>query len=94
MVEKPGSQVAGDLLELSVKARHKLDAWELVDMGWYKKVFVEVELVESGRRYLAETQVLNPNQQASRVAPSAHRFWLMPRRKFLRLARIERDRVA
>lgn len=92
LIEKQGSQVSGVLLKLSIKARHKFDKWELVDMGWYKKVFVEVELIDSGRRYKAETQVLNPDQHARQTVPSAHRIWLMPRKKFLKQALVERHR--
>lgn len=92
LVKKPGSQVSGVLLRVSVRARHKLDRWELVDMGWYKKVFVEVELIDTGKHYRAETQVLSPDQHAKQIAPSAHRFWLMPKRKFVALARSERSR--
>jgi hypothetical protein len=94
LVEKDGSQVAGVLFRLSIRARHRLDTWELVELGWYKKVFVRVELIDNGRQYIAETQVLRSNQHARQVAPSAHKFWLMPKSKFLKLAQIERDREA
>jgi hypothetical protein len=92
LVKQPGSQVKGVLLRLSIRARHKMDAWELVQMGWYQKEFVEVALVHNGKRYRAETQVLSPSQHATQVAPVRHRFWLMSKQKFLRLARHERDR--
>jgi hypothetical protein len=91
LVKKPGARVTGVLLRLSIKGRHKLDTWELVQMGWYKKEFVEVQLVADGKRYRAETQVLNANQHARQTVPAVHRFWLMSKRKFLRLARTERD---
>jgi hypothetical protein len=92
LVKKPGSQVKGVLLRLSIRARHKMDEWELVQMGWYQKQFVEVELVRNGKRYRAETQVLNPSQHATQVAPVRHPFWLMSKRKFIRLARLARNR--
>ncbi len=87
LVRKPGSQVDGTLLRLSIQARHKLDRWEMVELGWYKKEFVEVELVDTGRHVVAETQVLNDGQHAHEKPPSAHRFWLVPKGKFLKLAR-------
>ena len=92
LVKKPGAQVTGVLLRLSIKARHKMDAWELVQEGWYNKEFVEVKLLANGRVYRAETQVLSPNQQARQTVPAIHRFWLMSKRKFLRLARADRNR--
>lgn len=90
LVRKPGSQVKGVLLRLSVKARHALDSWELVESGWCRRAFVMVRLDSNGRLYRAETQVLADGQEAGQTVSPIHRFWLMPKRKFLRLARAAR----
>jgi hypothetical protein len=92
LVKKPGSQVRGVLLRLSVKARHALDSWELVESGWCKRAYVMVRLDSNGRLYRAETQVLADGQEAGQTVSPIHGFWLMPKRQFIRLARAARGR--
>ncbi len=87
IVPKPGVHINGTLFKLSIIDRHLVDEWELVQLGWYERIFVTVELIKTGKKYRAETQVLNPNQTAKTVAKPGYRSWLMPKRKFLEIAK-------
>ncbi len=90
IVPKTGAKITGVLFKLSIIDRHLVDAWELVQLGWYSRIFVDVELTENGKKYTAETQVLNSDQKAQKVAKPGYRSWLMPKRKFLEIAKKHR----
>lgn len=92
LVEKPGASVIGVVFKLSLKARNKVDQWELVQMGWYERRFVNVCLLNEKKRLRAETQVLRHDQFASIRAAKKYRPWLMPKRKFLYIASRERTK--
>jgi hypothetical protein len=86
IVPRDGGVVRGTLYKLSLHDRHLIDAWEMVDLGWYNKAFVEVSL-GSGKVYGAETQVLGPNQEASQAVDGLdYSSWLLPKDHMLRAA--------
>ena len=86
IVAKKGAHVSGTLFKLSIIDRHLVDEWELVQLGWYKRIFVNVELSETGKTFRAETQLLNTDQHAKEIAKPGRRSWLMPKKMFLGIA--------
>ena len=75
------------LYRLSLHERHLIDKWELVELGWYRKAFVSVKL-ETGKGYLAETQILGVGQTAKTVASSyGYKPWLVSKRLLMSRAK-------
>jgi hypothetical protein len=91
IIPKPGAQVEGVLFKVSLKSRNQIDSWELIQMRWYKRIFVKVRLPGSNRLIKAETQVLVPGQSAATNVKNIHRSWLMPKKMFLDFARKARN---
>lgn len=93
IIENPAKSVMGKLYKIWIGDRHALDEWELVDLGWYQKVFVDVELTRNGKRYRAETQVLAPGSSARGTVPDGEvkHPWLQPKRQFIQTAEKLRD---
>ena len=87
IVPKKGAMISGVLFRLSIIDRNLVDEWELVQLGWYERIFVTVELIKTRKKYRAETQILSPKQTAKTVAKPGYRSWLMPKRMFLEIAR-------
>jgi len=84
IVARPGSHVVGTLYRLSLRDRHRIDDRELIDLGWYSKVFIEVSLLSSGKIYEAETQSLGHGQAAGRVIDGVSYVpWLQPKARFI-----------
>ncbi|MBL8121295.1 gamma-glutamylcyclotransferase [Candidatus Saccharibacteria bacterium] len=79
------SSVHGKLFKVRIDDRHLLDTWELVALGWYQKIFVEVSLLKNNRRFTAETQALAPGQTARGTVPDteAAHPWLQPKSQFI-----------
>ncbi len=90
IVPKPGATVEGFLFKMSVKDRHLIDKWELVQMGWYERKFVRVQRKDTGKIVKAETQILSSGQSASSPAKKRYRSWLMPKKKLLKIANSSR----
>jgi gamma-glutamylcyclotransferase (GGCT)/AIG2-like uncharacterized protein YtfP len=87
VVPEKNNVVVGMLYRLSLHERHLIDKWELVELGWYKKTFVSVKL-KSGKRYLAETQILGDGQTAHIVAPKyGYKPWLVSKRLLMSRAK-------
>ena len=87
IMPRTGATVEGVLFKLSLKARNKMDNWELVQLGWYDKKFVKVKVIGSNKTVRAETQVLGQGQSAKITVKPGNRSWLMPKHRFLTIAR-------
>jgi hypothetical protein len=92
IVPRKGAQVHGAVFRITIKDRHKIDEWELVREGWYRRAFIKVQLQGSGKKLRAETQVLNAGQHAKATAGSHARHWLMPKTRLLSIARLMRNK--
>jgi len=88
---KKGSKIVGTLYRMSLRRRHILDKWELIEEGWFEKVFLPVTL-ESGRVVEAETQVLAPHKTASKAANGLdYPTYLLPKHVLLEKAAATRS---
>lgn len=87
IVKNDGVSVRGRLFKIRIDDRHVLDQWELVDLGWCQKIFVDVTLF-NGKTYTAETQALAPGQTARGIVADkgATHPWLQPKKDFVRIA--------
>lgn len=82
-----GARVSGTLYRISLHDRHLIDSWELVELGWYDKAFVEVEILHNGHSVTAETQVLGAHQTANLVVDgSNYEPWLQPKKHLIQFA--------
>ena len=86
IVPNSNESVCGTLFRISLHDRHLIDNWELVSLGWYDKLFTEVER-DNGKKYRCETQVLAPGQQPGRrVDGIDYRPWLVPKERLMEIA--------
>lgn len=91
IVPKQGSRVSGAVFRMPLHERHMVDAWELVQAGWYDRAVVMVTL-DSGKTIRAETQVLAAGQEASLVVNGLdYRSWVMPKERLLYEAMNDRE---
>jgi len=43
IVPSSGAVIGGTLFKIALHDRHRIDDWELVELGWYDKVFISVK---------------------------------------------------